>query len=110
MANHNLGVDIYGPQAIAAASADPARLSGLTQAQAETLVEQLFRWLHDGPLDSPEQRALSMSTIACVVCDTASAWLAAETEVYPSAQAAATAASVLALHQAYQQAKQKRGL
>lgn len=89
---------------------DTPNVLGISQAQANELVEQLFRWLHDGPLDSPEQRALSVSTIACVVCDTASAWLAAETEVFPSAQAAATAASVLALHQAFQHAKQKRGL
>lgn len=109
MANRNLGIDIYEPQAIAAAAADPARLGGLTQAQADALVEQMFVWFDDPKRFDPEQTDPS-STIACVVCDTASTWLQAETEVYPSAQAAATAASVLALHQAFQHAKQKRGL
>lgn len=87
----------------------PAPTGGLTQAQADTLVEQLFVWFYDSKLFSHPD-STPMSTIACVVCDTASAWLAAETEVYPSAQAATTAASVLALHQAYQHAKSKRGL
>jgi hypothetical protein len=46
----------------------------MTPEQSDALVSQIFHWTIN-PLDSLITRTLAISRVACIVCDTGSAWL-----------------------------------
>ncbi len=45
----------------------------LTPAHADTIVQQLFRWLVDEPRTTPDRVRAQLSLVACIICDSASA-------------------------------------